>query len=141
MINTIKQNFKYTLVGTIFGIIFVKAEIISWFRMQELFRLQSFHMWGVIGTAICVGMLSVQIIKRFNIKTLSGETIVFPEKKFNKGTIIGGFMFGLGWAITGACPGPLFAQLGSGVLVILVTILSAIAGTWVYGALEKKLPH
>jgi uncharacterized protein len=141
MINTIQNNFKYALVGIFFGIIFVKAEIISWFRMQELFRLQSFHMWGVIGTAIAVGMLSIQIIKRFNIKTLSGETIVFPEKKFDKGTIIGGLMFGIGWAITGACPGPLFAQLGTGVLVIVVTILSAIAGTWVYGALKNKLPH
>lgn len=141
MIKTITQNFKYTLVGTFFGIIFVKAEIISWFRMQELFRLQSFHMWGVIGTAIAVGMLSIQIIKRFNIKTLSGETIIFPTKTFNKGTVIGGFLFGLGWAITGACPGPLFAQLGSGVVVILITILSAIAGTWTYGALKNKLPH
>ncbi len=139
--NTISKNFKYTIVGILFGIIFVKAEIISWFRMQELFRLQSFHMWGVIGTAIAVGMFSIQIIKRFNIKTLSGETIVFPTKTFDKGTLIGGFMFGLGWAITGACPGPLFAQLGSGVAVILITILSALAGTWTYGALKNKLPH
>ncbi len=138
---TITQNFKYSLVGICFGIIFVKAEIISWFRMQELFRLQSFHMWGVIGTAIAVGMLSIQIIKRFNIKTLSGETITFPTKTFDKGTIIGGFMFGLGWAITGACPGPLFAQLGSGVVTIVITILSALAGTWTYGALKNKLPH
>ena len=135
------SNIKYMVVGIIFGIVFVKAEIISWFRIQEMFRLQSFHMYGVIGTAVVVGLISVQIIKRFKVKTLSGELIQIPNKTFNKGQIYGGLIFGLGWAITGACPGPLFAQIGSGFLVVGVTFASAIAGTWLYGALRDKLPH
>ena len=135
------SNFKYMIVGIVFGIVFVKAEIISWFRIQEMFRLQSFHMYGVIGTAVVVGLISVQIIKRFKIKTLSGENIVIPEKPFQKGQIYGGIIFGLGWAITGACPGPLFAQIGSGFLAVGVTFASAVAGTWIYGALQNKLPH
>ncbi len=138
---TFVSNIKYLIVGIIFGIVFVKAEIISWFRIQEMFRLQSFHMYGVIGTAVIVGMISVQIIKRLKIKTLDGDTILIPNKTFDKGQIYGGLIFGLGWAITGACPGPLFAQIGSGFLAISVTFLSAIAGTWVYGLIEEKLPH
>lgn len=134
-------NGKYLIVGILFGIVFVKAEIISWFRIQEMFRLQSFHMYGVIGSAVVVGMISVWLIKRFTIKTLSGETVEFHPKPFNRGQIYGGLLFGLGWAITGACPGPLFAQIGSGYVVVLVTLLSAIAGTWVYGYFWKKLPH
>jgi uncharacterized membrane protein YedE/YeeE len=132
---------KYLVVGALFGIVFVKAEIISWFRIQEMFRMQSFHMYGVIGTAVVVGMISLLIIKKFNIKTLNGEEIVIAKKPFSKGVIYGGFMFGLGWAITGACPGPLFAQIGSGYLVVIITFLSAMAGTWTYGLLQKKLPH
>nr|WP_293845371.1 DUF6691 family protein [uncultured Arsenicibacter sp.] len=135
------SNVKYMVVGIMFGIVFVKAEIISWFRIQEMFRLQSFHMYGVIGSAVVVGMLSVFLIKKFNIKTLSGETVQFHPKKFNRGQIFGGLMFGLGWAITGACPGPLFAQIGSGYVVVIATLLSAIAGTWTYGLLRDKLPH
>lgn len=135
------HNFKYVLVGIIFGIAFVKTEIISWFRIQEMFRLQSFHMFGVIGTAVVVAMISVQLIKRFNIKTIYGEEVEFHPKKFNKGQIIGGLLFGFGWALTGACPGPLFAQIGAGFLVVSVTLLSAIAGTWVYGLFREKLPH
>lgn len=134
-------NFKYMAVGLVFGIVFVKAEVISWFRIQEMFRLQSFHMYGVIGTAVVVGMISVWIIKRFGIKTIHGEPIHFHPKKFNKGQVIGGVIFGLGWAMTGACPGPLFAQIGTGVLVVTVVLLSAIAGTWVYGYFREKLPH
>jgi len=135
------SNFKYMLVGIIFGIVFVKAEIVSWFRIQEMFRLQSFFMYGVIGTAVVVGMISVFLIKKLKIKTLSGEKIIFHDKVFNKGQIYGGLIFGLGWAITGACPGPLFAQIGSGFAVVSVTLVSAIAGTWVYGYLRDKLPH
>ena len=134
-------NLKYLLVGTLFGIVFVKAEIISWFRIQEMFRLQSFHMYGVIGSAVIVGMASVWLIKKFKIKTLSGEPIVIQPKQFNKGQIYGGLLFGLGWALTGACPGPLFAQIGNGATVIVVTLLSAIAGTWFYGLMKDKLPH
>ena len=135
------HNLKYLIVGTFFGIVFVKAEIISWFRIQEMFRLQSFFMYGVIGTAVIVGMISVWIIKKYNVKTLSGETIKFEDKTFNKGQIYGGLIFGIGWAITGACPGPLFAQMGSGFLVVFITFLSALAGTWVYGYFREKLPH
>ncbi len=104
------HNIKYLVTGMLFGIVLVKAEIISWFRIQEMFRLQSFHMYGVIGSAILVGMLSIWLIKKFKIKTIYGETIELPKKEFNKGQIYGGLVFGLGWAITGACPGPLFAH-------------------------------
>ncbi len=134
-------NFKYLFVGVLFGIILVKSEVISWFRIQEMFRLQSFHMYGVIGSAILIGIMSILIIKKFNIKTIYGERIEIPAKKFNKGQVYGGLLFGFGWAITGACPGPLYAQLGTGITVIAVTILSAIAGTWVYGYFREKLPH
>ncbi len=135
------HNLKYMIVGIIFGIAFVKAEIISWFRIQEMFRLDSFHMYGVIGTGVIIGMLSIQIIKKFNIRSISGEEIVIPNKTFNKGQIYGGLIFGLGWAITGACPGPLFAQIGSGYSVIIITFLSATLGVWVYGYSRDKLPH
>ena len=134
------KNIKYLIVGIFFGIAFVKAEIISWFRIQEMFQLTSFHMYGVIGTAVIVGMISVFLIKRFNIKTFGGDVIIIEDKKFNKGQIIGGLIFGVGWAITGACPGPLFAQIGSGFGVVTITLLSAIAGTWVYGKIAQKSP-
>lgn len=135
------SNIKYLIVGIFFGIIFVKAEIISWFRIQEMFRLQSFHMYGVIGSAVVVGLISVGIIKKFNIKTLEGENITFTPKTFNKGQVIGGLIFGLGWGITGACPGPLFAQIGSGFTIVFITLIAAILGTWVYGKFRDKLPH
>lgn len=135
------HNLKYAVVGIFFGIVFTKAEIISWFRIQEMFRLQSFHMYGVIGTAIVIGMISVWLIKKLGVKTIYGERIEFHPKKFNKGQIIGGLIFGLGWAMTGACPGPLFAQIGTGAMVVGVVLLSAIAGTWVYGYFREKLPH
>lgn len=135
------HNLKYLIVGLLFGVVFVKSEVVSWFRIQEMFRLQSFHMYGIIGSAIVVGMISIWLIKKLNIKTIYGEKIEFHDKTFNKGQIYGGLIFGLGWAITGACPGPLFAQIGTGATVIAVTLLSAIAGTWVYGLLRDKLPH
>lgn len=132
---------KYLLLGFLFGIVLVKSEVISWFRIQEMFRLQSFHMYGVIGSAIAVGMLSIWLIRLFNIRTLSGEPISIPTKKFTWGNVIGGLIFGLGWAITGACPGPIFAQIGSGFTVVIVTLLSALLGTWIYGRFREKLPH
>jgi uncharacterized membrane protein YedE/YeeE len=135
------RNIKYLVLGTVFGIILVKSEVISWFRIQEMFRLQAFHMYGIIGSAIVVAMVSILIIRRFQIKTISGNDITIPTKEFNWGNVYGGLIFGLGWAITGACPGPLFAQIGSGFIVIAVTLLSAIAGTWVYGLLRDKLHH
>lgn len=135
------HHLKYAVVGVLFGIVFVKSEVISWFRIQEMFRLQSFHMYGIIGSAVITGIISVWIIRKFDIKTLSGEKIIFHPKQFNKGQIYGGLIFGFGWAITGACPGPLFAQIGTGATVIVVTLLSAIAGTWIYGRFREKLPH
>lgn len=135
------HNLKYLAAGTLFGIILVKAEIVSWFRIQEMFRLQSFHMYGIIGSAVMVGMISIWLIKKYKVKTIYGEPIVIAPKKFSKGQIYGGLMFGLGWAITGACPGPLFAQIGTGAAAVLITLLSAIAGTWLYGLLREKLPH
>lgn len=134
-------NLKYLLTGIFFGIVLVKAEVISWFRIQEMFRLQSFHMFGVIGSAVLVGMISVWLIKKFKIRTIYHEPIEFVTKKFNKGNIYGGLIFGFGWALTGACPGPLFAQIGSGATVVIITLLSAIAGTWVYGKVRPSLPH
>lgn len=135
------HNLKYMAVGVIFGIVFVKAEIISWYRIQEMFRLQSFFMFGVIGSAVVVGLISVWLIKKLNIKTIYGEKIEFHPKTFNKGQIYGGLIFGFGWALTGACPGPLFAQIGTGFTVIIVTFISAVLGTWVYGKFREKLPH
>lgn len=135
------HNLKYSVVGTLFGIVFTKSEIISWFRIQEMFRFQSFHMYGVMGSAVMVGILSIQLIKRFRIRTIYGEEIVFHAKTFNKGQVIGGLLFGFGWALTGACPGPLFAQIGTDATVMAVTLLAAIAGTWVYGYFRGKLPH
>jgi uncharacterized membrane protein YedE/YeeE len=135
------HNLKYMAVGIAFGIVFIKAEIISWFRIQEMFRFQSFHMFGVIGSAVMVGVISVLLIRKLNVKTIYGETIELHPKQFNKGQIYGGLLFGFGWAITGACPGPLFALIGSGATVIAVTLLSAIAGTWTYGYLRERLPH
>jgi uncharacterized protein len=135
------NNLKYLLIGIAFGIVAVKSEIISWFRIQEMFRFQSFHMYGVIGTAVMVGVISVFLIKKFNVKTIANEDITFEPKVFSKGNIYGGLLFGFGWALTGACPGPLYAQIGSGFGVVIVTTLSALLGTWTYGLVQKKLPH
>ena len=134
-------NIKFLFAGILFGIILIKSEVISWFRIQEMFRLQSFHMFGVLGTAVLTGMISIMLIKKLKIKTINKEEIFLLPKKFHKGNIYGGLVFGFGWAITGACPGPLFAQVGSGATVVLITILSAIAGTWTYGLVRDKLPH
>ena len=135
------HNLRYLLFGLIFGIVLIKSEVISWFRIQEMFRLQSFHMFGVIGSAVVVGAISVFLIKKFKIKSIHGEEIILPEKTFNKGQVYGGLLFGFGWAMTGACPGPLFAQLGYGATTVLVTILMATVGTWVYGKFRERLPH
>ncbi len=132
---------KYLIVGILFGITLIKGEIFSWYRIQEMFRLQEFHMFGIIGSAIAVAFTSIQLIKRCNIKTIHGERVVFPNKKFSKGQIYGGLLFGFGWALTGSCPGPIYAQLGFGYTVVAVVLLSAILGTWVYGYFREKLPH
>ncbi|WP_139925520.1 DUF6691 family protein [Hymenobacter sp. DG01] len=135
------KNLQYLGMGVLFGIILTKSEVVSWWRIQEMFRFQSFHMYGVIGSAILVGLVSIQLIKRIGLKTISGEPIVLADKSYYHGTWIGGILFGLGWALTGACPGPMFAQLGSGVAGAAVLILAALAGTWTYSALRDKLPH
>lgn len=136
-----KSLLKYLFLGMGFGIILIKSEVVSWFRIQEMFRLQSFHLYGVIGSAVVTGILSMLLIKRCKIRTLSGERIEVAPKRFNKGQIFGGLIFGCGWALTGACPGPLFAQVGAGFYVMAIALLSAIAGTWFYGWIRKWLPH
>jgi len=139
--NLFYVNLKFFLVGIVFGILLIKGEVISWFRIQEMFRLQSFHMFGIIGSAVATGMVSIFLIKKLRIKTISREHISIAPKKFHKGYVYGGLIFGFGWAITGACPGPLFAQIGSGATVVIITLFSAIAGTWVYGYFRERLPH
>jgi uncharacterized protein len=135
------RNLKYLLFGTVFGIILYKAEVISWFRIQEMFHFQSFHMYGIIGSAVVTGMISIMMIKKKNIKTISGEVIEIIDKQLTKGTIIGGILFGLGWALTGACPGPLYALVGAGYVSIAIALVSAILGVYLYGILKDKLPH
>ena len=132
---------NYFFAGLFFGFVLVKAEVISWFRIQEMFRFQSFHMYGIIGSALVVAMLSVFIIKKLKLKTIGGEEIKIEGKKFHWGYVIGGIVFGFGWALTGACPGPLYALMGSGVLVIVVVLVSAVLGTYCYGVFKEKLPH
>jgi uncharacterized membrane protein YedE/YeeE len=135
------KNVKFLLLGMCFGFILIKAEVISWFRIQEMFRFQSFHMYGVMCSAMAVGIISILIIKKYKIKTIDGEEIKIAPKEFSKGNIYGGLLFGLGWAMTGACPGPIFALLGSGVLVFAIVFLSAVLGTYTYGVIKDKLPH
>lgn len=135
------SGLKFLLLGMYFGIVLYKSEVISWFRIQEMFRFQSIHMYGIIGLAVVVGIISVQLLKRFNIKSIHGEELNFSVRPMTKGTLIGGIIFGLGWALTGACPGPLYALVGSGYLVITVALISAILGTFTYGILKDKLPH
>jgi uncharacterized protein len=139
--NIFLVNIKFFIAGIIFGILLIKGEVVSWFRIQEMFRLQSFHMYGIIGSAIITGIISIFLIKKLKAKTINKEQIKINPKKFHKGYIYGGLIFGSGWAITGACPGPLFAQIGSGATVVIITLLSAVAGTWVYGYFKEKLPH
>ncbi len=132
---------KYVFIGILFGIVLTKSEAVSWYRIQEMFRFQSFHMYGIIGSAIAVAMTSILLIKKFQIPAIDGEKIEIPNKTFNKGSIIGGTIFGMGWALAGACPGPLYALIGSGFSVVIFVLLSALLGTWVYSYLRPKLPH
>lgn len=133
---------KYIFLGILFGITLTKAEVVSWYRIYEMFKFQSFHMYGVIGTAVVLGIIITQIIKRTKMKAISGDPIVIPPKRFSiPRYLIGGAIFGLGWAMTGACPGPMFILLGNGVFVILVAIAAGLFGTFVYGKIKHKLPH
>jgi uncharacterized protein len=133
----------YFVLGVFFGIVLLKSGVVSWFRIQEMFRFQAFHMYGVIATAVLVAGVSLERLRRRGTRTLDGEPIRVPPKAMGRGTRYwaGGTLFGLGWALTGACPGPLFALLGSGVGVMAAAIVSAVAGTWVYGHLRSRLPH
>lgn len=135
----------YLLLGVYFGVVLTKSEVISWFRIQEMFRFDAFHMYGIIGSAVAVAALSLWLIRRFGVRTLGGEKIPAPSPKkmerVNTRYWLGGTLFGMGWALTGACPGPLFALVGNGVWVMGAAILSALAGTWVYGVLRPHLPH
>ena len=133
---------KFLLIGIIFGIVLVKSEVISWFRIQEMFRFQAFHMYGIIGTAVVIGAISIFLIRKFNIKAIDGSEIKLNEKPFNKiGNISGGVIFGLGWALTGACPGPLYALVGSGFTIIIIALMSAALGVFCYGLIKDRLPH
>lgn len=133
----------YLFLGACFGIVLTQSELISWYRFQEMFRFQSPRMYLIMASAVATAALSVAIIKRFNIKTLSGDPITIPPKEMGRGIryAVGGTIFGVGWALAGACPGPLFALVGNGLTVMLAAILSALAGAWLYGWLRPKLPH
>lgn len=133
---------KHLAIGILFGIVMTKSEAISWYRMQEMFRFQSFHMYGIIGTAVVLGIVLVYLIKKLNLKDIYGQPITFNDKNMSVPRyLIGGIIFGLGWALSGSCPGPMFTLLGNGFSVFIVVILSAMLGTYVYGLLRNKLPH
>ena len=133
---------RYFILGCLFGIVLIKSEVVSWFRIQEMFRFQSFQMYGVIISAVVVAGLSIALLKLAGVPTLAGEPIAIPPRRLGRGYRywIGGTLFGVGWALTGACPGPLFALTGAGLSVYAVVALSALAGTWVYGYLRPQLP-
>ena len=136
------KNLKYLVIGTWFGILLTKSEAVSWFRIKEMFRFQAFHMYGIIGLAVIVGMISLLIIKKFKIKSLNGENINPAQKPLQfKSNLIGGFIFGLGWALTGACPGPIYALIGNGLMVFIVVLTAALIGSIVYDLIKKHLPH
>ncbi len=129
------------LLGAFFGILLTNGEVISWLRIQEMFRFDAFHMYGVIGSAVVVGAVSMFILKRLKVRAVGGDPIVVERNQLGKGTVIGGFLFGVGWAMTGACPGPIYALVGSGYVAFLVALLSAIGGALVYGMVDRRLPH
>ena len=136
------KNIVYLLIGTFFGIVMYKSEAASWFRIYEMFQFQSIHMYGLMGTALAVGIIIVQYIKRNKVKDVNGNPIVIADKdKSIPRYLIGGILFGLGWALAGACPGPMFVMAGAGYFPILVVILGAVLGTWFYGLMKDKLPH
>lgn len=133
---------KYIIVGFIFGIVLTKAEAVSWYRIYEMFHFQSFHMYGIIGVAVATGLIGIQIIRRKKLKDIDGNSIYIQDKE--KGNIrywIGGTLFGLGWAMVGACPGPIFILLGAGFISVGLILLGAIFGTFLYGLIKDKLPH
>ena len=128
-------------IGIFFGILLIKSEVASWFRIEQMFLFQEAHMYLIIGSAVAVGAASVALIKWLGLRTVDGEPPVLKVKPLHKGTIIGGVLFGLGWAITGACPGPIYAQIGSGQMLALVTLAGALVGAYLYALLKSHLPH
>ena len=133
---------KYILVGFVFGIVLTKSEAVSWYRIYEMFQFQSFHMYGIITVAVVTGIVGLQIIKRVQLKNIKGEPIQVPDKE--EGSIrywLGGIFFGLGWALVGACPGPIFILIGAGFLPAILILIGALLGTFIYGVLKDKLPH
>lgn len=133
---------KFLLIGIIFGIVLVKSEAVSWYRIYEMFKFESFHMYGIIGTAVVTGIILLLLTKQFKLKNIQGNLMRVPLK--DRGLtryIIGGSIFGLGWALAGACPGPMYILVGTGTLTMLIVILAAVLGTFVYGLLKDKLPH
>ncbi len=136
------KHIKFLFVGILFGIILSKAEVISWYRIYEMFKFQSFHMYGVIGSAVALGVIVMLLFKKGIIKTYLGDDIkVDPKRKGFKGNLFGGIIFGLGWALAGACPGPMFILLGRGAVAIIIVIIGALLGAFLYHAMKKKLPH
>lgn len=129
----------YLLAGTVFGLALIKGEAISWYRIQEMFRFESFHMFGIFMTAVPTALLGIWLIRKFNAKARDGSTIHWPTKVYHRGIIPGSLLFGAGWALTGACPGPLYVQAGSGSFISLIILLAAIAGTWTYGKFQRYL--
>ncbi|MFN4121934.1 MAG: DUF6691 family protein [Flavobacteriales bacterium] len=133
---------KFLLTGILFGVVMAKSEALSWYRIQEMFRFQSFHMFGIIGTAVTLGVVGVALIKKFQIRDFAGNPIVFhPKEKSVVRYLIGGTIFGLGWALSGACPGPMVVNIGYGYIAMSIVFLFAIVGTYLYGVLKDKLPH
>ena len=133
---------KYIIVGFIFGVVLTKSEAVSWYRIYEMFQFQSFHMYGIIIVAVVTGIIGLQIIKRVQLKNIKGEPIQVPDKE--EGSIrfwLGGIFFGLGWALVGACPGPIFIVIGAGFLPAILILIGALLGTFIYGVLKDKLPH
>ncbi len=145
--NTGLALLAYLLIGVALGMLFVLSEVVSWYRIQEMFRFQSVHMYGIIGSAVVVAAASLQLIKRFDVRTLHGERIVVSPKQWGSSSLrgarywLGGTIFGVGWGLIGACPGPMFALVGSGMGVMLAGIVAAMAGTWVYALVQHRLPH
>lgn len=136
------KSFLYIILGVIFGITMYKAETASWFRIVEMFQFQSFHMYGFIGSALIIGIIATQLIIKTKAKDIDGKNIVInPKSKSVKRYLFGGVLFGLGWALIGACPGPIFVLLGAGTYSIIIVILAALTGTWFYGLIKDKLPH